>query len=298
MSIEAWTKSVREWFYPTPPQATPPAPKVPLEVFKEKLSWLSALDDYSALSPLDDCVNECIASVMEVLKPAHFDLSEASQKEILVFIEQFEAEAVVLADEDEKREVILGFKTGLATEIEDKWTESMAQSFYPIPKISDENERARAAQTWTNNFFREMQFLNPSELFASNTSVSGRFVNTMANKTMLAFHVHAYDEIQNRMSTMVRLYEKDLAKFNEKIQEVEVKVEDEPGTVIVDKQFEPLLKDAASALSGYWPEVEEGKDQLKKCIWNGFTLHDFKLSIVDHQASLGLFKSVFKKDPQ
>src|ERR1700722_5057888 len=124
MSIEVWVKSIYEWIYPILPRTTPPAPKVPLEVFKEKLLLLSALSITN-----ENCAKGCVESVMEVLQPAHFDLSEVGQNEILSYVEQFKTAAASTAYlyEEEQLPAILAFKKALGEAIKDKWVKGMAE---------------------------------------------------------------------------------------------------------------------------------------------------------------------------
>jgi hypothetical protein len=259
-----------------------PAPK---EIFKEILLKLSE----STLSP-EQCVKTCVESV---LQPADCDLSDASRQVIDSHIQHFceAVEATRYSVAFESSEIKAGFKRELGRAVGEKWAEGMAESFYTITCITEEKEKAVAAQKWTHLYFQGLDYLNRCES-EFGTTITGEFVAKHAHMTSTALHTYSHQMIKNRMQTMARCLEKDPAEFERRGKAFEVAFENEPGRCVVDKEMLQFGKDIAGAVTMYWPELEEKKKFLTNCIWRGYTIKSFPgWSILD-PAKEGMFNNL------
>lgn len=262
-----------------------PAPK---EFFKKNLELFSAL----SLTE-EQCIAACVKAVQNVLQSTNFDLSETSRQTIDAHLNDFEsalkATPHLLVSEVGALKAEFGRKLGEV--IAENWSKAMAQSFYPIASISDENERALAALKWVDQFYLGLAYLRKCES-ELDPGISGHFVDKHALKTELALDCYCHDEIQRRMQRMVRQFEKNPVEFEKRMQGIEVKVENESaGVPVVDKEIEQLANDAAQSLLIHWPEIEKNKALLKKCIWTKFSLQSLPLTSAQ---SVELFVAVLK----
>ncbi len=257
---------------------------VPKEVFKESLLKLSE----STLSPAQ-CVKTCVESV---LQPADCDLSNVSQQAIDSHIQHFceAVQATRYLVVSEASELKANFKRDLGRAVGEKWAEAMAESFYSITCISDEKEKAVAAQKWTHRYFQGLDYLRRCEC-EFGTTITGEFVAKHAHMTSTALYAYSQHMIQNRMQTTMRHLEKDPAEFERRAKGIEVSVENESGSVVIDKEVLQFAKDLARAVIMYWPELEENKKFLTNCIWKGYTIKSFaEWSILDPERE-GMFKT-------
>jgi len=234
-----------------------------------------------------------VKNVIESLQPQHYDLSEEGQTTIRSHLKQVQSVLnLIPMPPEQQNDFFTTSRDALGKAIEDKWVERKIQFFYDIPRISDENERAKVAQTWTHSFFMGAQFLNPYELFAGHPVTSEDFVNHLVQKTSAQFQVYAQGEKDNRIATRRRLLDKNSDAFFSGLEGVEA-----------EKEREQYLDDLASIRINYWPEIEDGKTYLANCIKEGFKFHRLEwgglhrpeFSIENHPDSLEGFKNVFKK---
>ena len=272
------------WVFPAQPQT-------PKEVFKTSLSKFKDVDISEA-----DCLKNCVEGVLKALKPAECDLSDTSQQLLDSYVSDFvnEVDTPSYLIGYEKGRLKVEFKKRLGEAITEKWAAVMAESFYRIPTISDQQEKIVAAQKWTHQYFIGVKYLTQCQDEGSSV-IHGYFVGKLAAATQSAFHTHSHNEIQKRAETMKRQYENDPAGFAKRLEGLNVKVESEEGTQIVDKEIEQLAKDCAQSLLMHWPNIDENVAFLKKSIWAGYTIVSMKLDILD-QDRQHLFAGALKKN--
>ncbi len=249
-------------------------PWTDVSTFKE------SFDSFSNLQITElDCIDKCVEAARNALPPSVFDLSEASQQMIDSQFNDFETalrEASDLTASD-RGSLNAKFRRRVGEVIAEKWTEHMAKSFDPIASISDHNDKASAALKWADCYFHGLTYLTNCES-EFNTGISAACVATHASMTVIALNAHCHAEIQRRMETMHRQFEKNPAGFEKRMQGLKVKVDGEAEAVpIVDKEIEQLANDCAQGLVMHWPEIDEKKAFLQKCIWTKFSFRAFGL---------------------
>jgi hypothetical protein len=243
--------------------------------FKECLAQYS-----NSLISENECIDKCLDAAKNTLLSANFDLSEMSRQAIdgqRIGFEIALKEDPYLTDEERAFQKA-AFTSKLGEFVAEKWAVMMAKSFHPIASISDHQEKASAALKWADHYFEGLTYLRVCQNEFS-TGISNNFIARHAAMTEVALNDHCHAEIQNRMATMQRQYEKNPVAFERRVQGAEVKVESEgEGILIVDKEIDQLANDCAQGLLMHWPEIDEKKAFLQKCIWTKFTFRTFHLN--------------------
>jgi hypothetical protein len=272
-------------------QETQNAAQTPLEVFEENLSSFSEMSiDRSK------CVENCIQSVIDLLQPEDYNLSDTSQKIIEGYLEGFNqiVDKTSYLMESETLALKADFKSSLCNVAEEKWAVFMAKSFYPISSISNADEQVEAAQKWTHQYFLGVDYFNEWE--GSYTFIQAEFVAKLQQKTSLALRAYAQEMNQKKIQAMQAKAERDPVSFEKKMVEVEAKREKDPTSLFSsEKEYIEFTEILASCVTLYWPEIDKKIELLQKCIWNGYTFQKFKEPILGSDAPQRLFTDTFKK---
>jgi hypothetical protein len=236
------------------------APKKTLEeIFKENLSVFATTS-----IGLKCCIKNCCNSVDDVLQKMDYDLSEASQKKIEGYVQQFN-HAVESSNDltpDMRNDLKSEFKRSLRGIVEEKWVILMAKSFYPI--LGSTKNQIMNAQQWAEQFFVGEDCFNK---WSGGTISQPDMVKIMLSKVVSAFNDYSLEVIQQKMARMAALAEKDFVTFGKKMEQVAAKAKNDFNSLTMEEaEFVEYSGYLVRSSRGNWPEIALGKNVMTICI--------------------------------
>lgn len=244
-----------------------------VEVFKENLSLFA-----NHYLERDECVEYCVNKVNTLLPPGVGELSDASRKTVESYFESFSSAVMKSGLGAESKALNETFKIALCDAVEEKWAIFAARSFYDM--IAAKKEQIVSAQKWTDQFFRGLECFNNWE--NSRDIILSDFINKLKSKTIKALGAHFNEIFEKKWDG------KDREFFHKKLDGV-IAVKHEPSLSIWRKEYDEWVVDGIHSLElrGTYTNL------LTKFIWNGFTLREYKNSILDSTISKKLFEQTF-----
>ncbi len=298
LASSAW--SIRTRLFGRDPDAVPSELKAPIEVFQESLENFSdrGIDK-------DECVKRCTQSVGDLFQPADWTLSDPSRTTAIIVphLDAFN-EAVdkipYLVSEAEGLKLL--FKASLCRVVEEKWAGFMAQSFYPILLLSSGEEKGVAAQKWTYQYFKGVDYFRELKGYPF---IEGGFVATLEKMTLTAFYNCSLEKRQQEMQGMLARLKEPI--FAEEVRAAAAKEDTDP-TSLSRPEAEAvafartLAHYTSCSFNDNWPDIDANLKLLQRCIWQGFTLQSLKqLILSEGDAILGdgtpehIFANMFRK---
>lgn len=107
------------------------------EIYTKNLLLLS-----TTFIDLNQCMSNCVESLKNVLQPEDYNLDETGLKTIDFHLKNFdEVLDGICYFEGSAHDIKRAFRISFCNVAEEKWGGIKAQSLYPIPSISDEEEK-------------------------------------------------------------------------------------------------------------------------------------------------------------
>jgi hypothetical protein len=234
-----------------------------------------------------ECVDKCIDSIKQTLQPSDYQLLDAGKQTIDAHIGNFikAVEGTSRITTDQREALKIAFKSSLVQTIVKKWAEAAAKSFYPIPSITNENERVIAAQKWTHQLYDGIDYLAKCE---DQSGSSLFYLQKIQEVIVQELCTYYHNETQRQSEAVLKRFEKNPVAFAKEMEHSFNKQDP-------NNEYVKLINDTANALVIHWPELETNCELMKKCIWHGYTLRQAKISMLDSSNSLTLFAETFKK---
>jgi len=246
-------------------------PEQIVDAFKENLAKCS----WAYQSP-EQCITNCIESIKGALQPSDYELSDASKQGIDAHVDNFNkaVEETSLLTLDQMEKLKCDFKRSLGAAIREKWASIVAKSFYPIPLITDENGRIKAAQKWTHQFYVGLEYV--FKYSDGDVRMSHAMIQPIIKAVVEELRIYFHDEIQKRDQNMIKRKENHPEAFDATAKN---------GTADCNNEHDKFMV-------MNWSKINTN---LRKSIWNGYTLKDVNKSILESPISLLLFTKIFQK---
>ncbi|MGC1878407.1 MAG: hypothetical protein WA347_04030 [Rhabdochlamydiaceae bacterium] len=259
------------------PPSQPISERCPKGMFQEALASFSL-----EWTDLQECIERCCKCVEEgSITESDCDLSDVSQQVILLQLENFNIAV------DETRFLTIkqveslksAFKTAFANIVEEKWASVSAKLFYEIPKIENINQRASAAEKWSEQFYSGMDYFYKwdDEFF-----LDGDQVADLQKLLLPVYRAYYYEVKQQKTEVFAARAEKDPIGFQSFIQAVDEKQERRRIDNIIpiySEEEEDVMECArflTSCATLNFTAIDDEMKALRKCIWNGYTIREFK----------------------
>lgn len=239
-----------------------------------------------------DYVAHCIATVKETLQLPEYDFSERGIKQVNPLLELFKE---ITGEASFMNEELLecthtDFKQKFSQMLEGKWSCDAAHSFYPIPRISEKEEKITAAQLWTHNYFCA---LNELKQWQEPFLVTPAYIAQFLQKTSDHFHKYAHSVNEQKFKVMIDRMQKDPTSFQRIIEQVAEKAEKDPTSLSsLEKEYDDFIRMYVNYTMRHFPDIDKKVDLLRECVWTGFTHEKLKQPIL---GSPSLFVDIFKE---
>jgi hypothetical protein len=269
-----------------------PIPKrSPEEIFQQTLA------DFS-LNQIDlkECIQRCCQCTREeAFTESDCDLSYTSRELIRLQLENFNlaVDKTNFLTLKQAASLKSAFNGAFSNFVKEKWASVVAKSFYPIPKIENINQRASAAEMWSVQFYSGLDYFCEWD---EDPLIAG-YVADFQRLLLQAYKAHHHEVKQWKMEACAARSEKDPTGFQSLLQTIDAKEEmRRMGNVITYSEGE---KDAmeyvaffASCITSNFNELGDEMKALKKCIWDGFTIRQFR-GMITPQRRHELFVKAF-----